>query len=323
MALLGFDDIYLSKEENQFVDAVMEELETYQAKSNPKSVLLFPPLPSRLRFLIHKIAEGLPHLATFSVGENWWRRVVVCFSELRYKLKKSVVLQFVGHISVTSFLRIKVRHLWSCGSIVIFGLLGSGTGAGQLLGPGFVLGPRLGVRCPVAPMTVARHGRARLSCGLGDLTLGSPILAHVRGWATPIKAHLKEAECVSVHPAHNDYSAYESLFCSDHFHHVIEIYDFPVAFQTQDLLNAFTDYRWGQIKWVDDTHALGVFSSEDAGENERRALKTRGLSEGSKRAQRTFLQPVKERPKTDSAVARRMVARALGLPGRDRGRGPI
>lgn len=56
----------------------------------PPSVLLFPPLPSRLRFLIHKIAEGLPHLATFSVGENWWRRVVVCFSELRYKLYKNL-----------------------------------------------------------------------------------------------------------------------------------------------------------------------------------------------------------------------------------------
>lgn len=31
-----------------------------------------------------------------------------------------------------------------------------------------------------------------------------------------------------------------------------------------------------------------------------------------------FIQPVKERPRTDSAVARRMVTRALGMQGRGR-----
>uniref|UniRef100_A0A3B3BL19 R3H domain and coiled-coil containing 1 n=1 Tax=Oryzias melastigma TaxID=30732 RepID=A0A3B3BL19_ORYME len=117
--------------------------------------------------------------------------------------------------------------------------------------------------------------------------------------------------CVSVDHAHNDYSAYENLFCSDNFRHVIEIYNFPVAFQTQDLLDAFTEYSSGgmKIKWVDDTHALGVFSSEEAGEN---VENERHLGEPD------FLQPVKERPKTDSAVARRMVTRALGVPSRDR-----
>lgn len=47
------------------------------------SVLVFPPLPSRLRYLIHNHVEELPDLCTFSVGENTCRRVVVCHSELR------------------------------------------------------------------------------------------------------------------------------------------------------------------------------------------------------------------------------------------------
>lgn len=50
------------------------------------SVLLFPPMPSRLRFLIHKTAEKFPELSTFSVGEACSRRVAVCYSELRYRI---------------------------------------------------------------------------------------------------------------------------------------------------------------------------------------------------------------------------------------------
>ncbi|XP_036994872.2 coiled-coil domain-containing protein R3HCC1L isoform X2 [Artibeus jamaicensis] len=77
------------------------------------------------------------------------------------------------------------------------------------------------------------------------------------------------------------------------FPHVIEIYDFPQEFRTEDLLRVFCSYqkKGFDIKWVDDTHALGVFSSP--------------ITE--------FLQPAKERPETSAALARRLVISALGV----------
>ncbi|XP_025071412.1 coiled-coil domain-containing protein R3HCC1L isoform X2 [Alligator sinensis] len=75
--------------------------------------------------------------------------------------------------------------------------------------------------------------------------------------------------------------------------HVIEIYDFPPDFRTEDLLRVFCAYqkKGFDVKWVDDSHALGIFSSP--------------ITE--------FLQPVKERPETSAALARRLVIGALGV----------
>lgn len=58
-----------------------------------------------------------------------------------------------------------------------------------------------------------------------------------------------------------------TLLADDHFGHVLEVYDFPAEFQTQDLLAVFTEFKtFGfEIKWVDNTHALAVFSSVNVG----------------------------------------------------------
>ncbi|XP_068172363.1 R3H and coiled-coil domain-containing protein 1 isoform X2 [Antennarius striatus] len=148
-----------------------------------------------------------------------------------------------------------------------------------------------------------------------------------------IKAHLKEPVTVSIEHVHNDYSMYLTLctnISAEDFPHVIEIYDFPPLFKTEDLLDAFAEYSDSgmKISWVDNTHALGVFSSESAATHAlsicHPSLKVRPLVEGSKKAKvkairsAEFIQPVKERPRTDCAVAQRMVTRALGLQGRGR-----
>lgn len=69
---------------------------------------------------------------------------------------------------------------------------------------------------------------------------------------------------VRVASAESDYRPYQSIEeRSNDGECVIEIYDFPAEFKTSDLINIFAAYRSKnfQIKWVDDTHALGVFPS--------------------------------------------------------------
>lgn len=56
----------------------------------------------------------------------------------------------------------------------------------------------------------------------------------------------------------------------DDFSHVVEIFNFPPEFKTHDLvavLSPFKNTAGGfEIKWVDDTHALGVFAGALVGQ---------------------------------------------------------
>lgn len=55
----------------------------------------------------------------------------------------------------------------------------------------------------------------------------------------------------------------------DEFSHVVEVSHFPPEFKTQDLMMLFMQYKESgfEIKWVDDTHALVVFSSARIGKS--------------------------------------------------------
>ncbi|XP_015249859.1 PREDICTED: R3H and coiled-coil domain-containing protein 1 [Cyprinodon variegatus] len=397
-------------QENQFLLLTVDDLETYLQKGKFKTVLLFPPLPSRLRYLIHRTVEDIPELTTFSVGESWCRRVVVCPSELRVELEEDSDAEST-----------------SCFSEAPRG--SRATKESNVKAKPSILSQNRAPKRPDKPLYMPRAARERLSLqssngspANNDLKSSaqiscSPADSHSSAKAaeqtsdrafsglepcladyvtattesdselclqerietlTPrlqekenavwdqtqlsfsemkleeatgedldkveteeestdmddvtkqIKMQLKERD-VSIELVHNDYSIYENVFLnSDDFSHVIEIYDFPVIFKTEDILDAFTQYSDGgmKIKWVDDTHALGVFSSQEAALHAlsicHPMLKARALFQGSKKAQgkavrrAEFLQPVRERPRTDCAVAKRMVSRALGIRGRGR-----
>ncbi|XP_052384926.1 coiled-coil domain-containing protein R3HCC1L-like [Oncorhynchus keta] len=73
----------------------------------------------------------------------------------------------------------------------------------------------------------------------------------------------------------------------DELSNIIEIYDFPTEFKTEDLVKSFQAYqqRGFDIQFVDDTHALALFNSPIAAREALRTkhplLKVRSLAKAS------------------------------------------
>ncbi|NXE08557.1 R3HC1 protein, partial [Lophotis ruficrista] len=137
---------------------------------------------------------------------------------------------------------------------------------------------------------------------------------------------------ISIEKISFDYSSYGDAQLSEgDFSHVTEIYDFSPSLKTEDLLEMFVDFHESgfKIQWVDDTHALGIFSSPSAASQAlgRRypSLKIRPLIHATKQSKIKALQRpkllhlAKERPQTDTAVAKRLVSRALGWKHKQQG----
>ncbi|KAM7080751.1 R3H and coiled-coil domain-containing protein 1 [Ciconia maguari] len=137
---------------------------------------------------------------------------------------------------------------------------------------------------------------------------------------------------ISIEKISFDYSSYGDAQLSEgDFGHVTEIYDFSPSLKTEHLLEAFSDFHESgfKIQWVDDTHALGIFSSVSTASQAlgRRypSLKIRPLIHATKQSKIKALQRpkllhlAKERPQTDTAVAKRLVTRALGLKHKQQG----
>lgn len=112
----------------------------------------------------------------------------------------------------------------------------------------------------------------------------------------------------------------------DEFGHIVEIYNFSSDLKTQDIMQSLNSFRSKgfDIKWVDDTHALGIFSSSIAAQDAIRLCSTplmklrpisQGTPESKKKASNCFenLQPYRERPQTSKLLADRLVTGALGM----------
>uniref|UniRef100_A0A8C9RKL5 R3H domain and coiled-coil containing 1 n=1 Tax=Scleropages formosus TaxID=113540 RepID=A0A8C9RKL5_SCLFO len=338
MAVPFFEGSYLPKQEDEFVDTTRERSPWLFPLCLYTSVLLFPPLPSRLRFLIHKAVEKYPPLSTFSVGEGWSRRVVVCYSHLRIAASQGPDQVELNPPSCTLSPSAAEE---SCPDAANEKLPQPPAAPDESAGKAEVSDPLADPETPPAVLeeTVSYFISMSLDSEKEDSSgIAEPATSQVPGEAKEdpedftrevecvnryllclfcqIVAHLREMD-ITIQSVHNEYSSYNNMWIgADDFAHVIEIYDFPAVFKTEDLLDAFADFRYKgglKIKWVDDTHALGVFSSVDAFSRRSCALHRCLKASRCRHSFPEFIQPVKERPRTDTAVARRMVTRALGL----------
>jgi len=143
---------------------------------------------------------------------------------------------------------------------------------------------------------------------------------------TKVKNQIKFEACSS--DLRDFCSTTDSNSCSltdDDYGHVLEVYDFDSDLKSSDLFARIASVGTSDfnIVWVDDTHALAVFGSEQGASSAVRFsipdLKVRVLSQANNesrlKARRCTerLLPFKKRPQTSVDAARRLVGRHLGL----------
>lgn len=120
----------------------------------------------------------------------------------------------------------------------------------------------------------------------------------------------------------NNELASEDIKHVEELEHMVELYDFPSTFRTQDLIQAFSNINCEAmyIKWVDDTHAILVLGTltqaMKASSMHNPLIKVRPMATASRTtlavAHKSDLKPAMKRPATNLQAARRFITAALG-----------
>ncbi|KAI8474910.1 MAG: hypothetical protein J3K34DRAFT_517767 [Monoraphidium minutum] len=147
---------------------------------------------------------------------------------------------------------------------------------------------------------------------------GAAAAAPVRGRGTR-KAHLGEEDVDDWN------SAKAAAAPARNMPHVVEIHGLTRATTTSDLELFLLDFSYGglapSVRWVDDAHALAVFPCKEGAdgllEAPQRQFAVRPWSAASAMAHEhppeELVAPRGARPKTTTAVARRLIGQALGV----------
>ena len=276
------------------------------------SVLLFPCINSYSRLKLHEVTkEKYPELTSFSVGVEPDRRPIIC----RQQLIADWTLKSLCSPSVPKNAPTVPR-----------------TAPTKAVTP--TAATKKGKR-PEKALFVPRALRQKLESTENKSEaekIVSNSLPEIKTWKDEIYVVTGPAKMV---PPLMDYLAYEAGCITPFdiaFRRVVELGDFPKELKTSDLetvlhsgLVKIKDYY--DLRWVDDNHALVIFSDEitaskalriedhqikfrpfyEACEASRKKAKTFGLEDEEQGAKR-------QRPNTSTVMARRLLSRALNNP---------
>ena len=281
-------------DETALKEAFESELKLFTQLSNEvlNRVLVFPCINSYARLKLHELTKETfkGDLASFSVGQEPDRRPVICKQQLLAN--------------------------WTLKSVCITPKVTPNAGRRP---PQALYVPRaLRNQKPVEPATVDD----------AEPTKDIEPLPELKTWQDEIEAMTGPVQLVQ--PL-TDFLALESgcVSATDQaFKRVIEMGDFPKELKTTDLENVLHSNvkikNYYDLKWVDDTHALVIFTDELTAAQALAILDPQikfrpfylACDASKSRAKSISIEPSvkKTRPDTSTVMARRLLSRALNNP---------
>jgi len=285
------------------------------------SVLLFPCINSYSRLKLHELTkEKYPELTSFSVGVEPDRRPIICRQQL------------IANWTLKSLCSPPEPKPTIAKSIAPPSKKPGKRPEKALYVPGALTGKR-----PEKALYVPRALRQKLESSENRNyqaeTVVSPTLPEeIKTWKDEIYVVTGPAKTV---PPLSDYLAFQDGCVTPFdiaFRRVVELGDFPKELKTSDLetvlhsgLVKIKDYY--DLRWVDDNHALVIFSDEITASKalriEDHQIKFKPFyeaCEASKAKGKTFALEVedqcvkRQRPNTSTVMARRLLSRALNNP---------
>lgn len=349
----------LSNPPEHLTRAFNRDLTLFTNHPDKQRALVFPPVNSFSRFCLHNLVkDNYPELTTFSVGSDKERRPVVCnqMTVAQWTLKNDVrkVLPPSGNSSPEILDRssnqenveisIEKNNEENGESVLKTNKLRTRNmkrpDRQVYVPPGSNRRSTLNIKSIQSEVMRPAKKPMPMNSSVTAINIfnSSTALGNLNRY--PDQPYLSEIEAIlgyvkPVNP-YNDYLALETGcvtgddIIENDLPNVVEIYDFPSDYKTDNLEDCLHRnlklVNYYDLKWVDDTHALAVFTDAHTASQALNivdsSIKFRPFwSASSQSVMKARMLKLtsestthKPRPDTSTVMAKRLLARALGMP---------